>query len=78
MTKAEIAIMCLQSMTRNDDVLLFHSPSYIYSVVHLIVQLINQINKFVPDEKTKQIRLFLLHSHLYQPNFAPQIMFLFL
>ena len=30
MTKAEIAIMCLQSMTRNDDVLLFHRPSYLF------------------------------------------------
>ena len=53
MTKAEIAITCLQSMTSNTDDLSFHRPSYIYSVVHLIGQSINEINKFVPDEKNQ-------------------------
>ena len=61
MTKAEIAIICLQSMTSNNDDLSFYRPSYIYSVVHMIDQLINKINKFVPDEKIKYTRLFLLH-----------------
>ena len=53
MTKVEIAIMCLQSMTLNDDDSSFHRPIYIYSVVHLVGQLINKINKFFPDEKIK-------------------------